>query len=313
MKNIIITGASGLVATELVLLLQEKTDFNLFLLSTNIEQIKSRHHGDRVRCFTIEEFSHYLPQSGKSFDFCLHTAFARSSDGRSLVESLLYQRTLLELVKQNDVKHFVNISSQSIYGKRSTPLWEEDTPPDPDYLYAFGKYTSCLMTELMLQESKTKWLNVRLCSVCENARFMRIFVQNVIEGKPIHLTAPDQHCSFIDVRDVATALYSLLDKAENAKWNRVYNLGANIVNSIREVADVVKRVGEKEYGLKNVTITEEQSDNHVRIGMDASLFMRTFDWKPEYDMEKMIRSLFEMLINVNGGGYPRSWRIVYDL
>lgn len=308
MKNIIITGASGLVATELTLLLLDKTNFNLFLLSTNIERIKSRYKEDRVRCFTIEEFLELSKNHKVAFDFCIHTAFARSSDGKELCKSLSYQRKLLATLKSCGIKYFVNISSQSVYGKRVAPLWKEDTSLDPDYLYAFGKYTSEVITELMLTNTQIKYLNIRLCSVCENARFVRIFVQNAIEGKPIHLTAPNQLCSFIDVRDVATALYSLIDKADDAEWDRVYNLGANIVTSIREVANIVKFVGEKEYGLKDVVITETQSDNNVRIGMDASLFMKTFDWKPQFDMEKMVKSIFEMLINPKQGGIRKPSR-----
>ena len=73
----------------------------------------------------------------------------------------------------------------------SEPLWTESTPVEPDYLYAMGKYSSEIITKLMLEETDIKWTNIRLCSVCENARFVRIFVQNAIEGKPIHLTAPE--------------------------------------------------------------------------------------------------------------------------
>ena len=51
---------------------------------------------------------------------------------------------------------FANISSQSVYGKMSEPLWAESTPVEPDYLYAMGKYSSEIITKLMLKESKDK-------------------------------------------------------------------------------------------------------------------------------------------------------------
>lgn len=302
MKNIVITGAGGLVATELVFKLLRESDCKLFLLSTHKEKIQHRYQNcGYVKCFTLEEFSDYSKGMDLSFDICIHTAFARTSDGIELVESISYQRKLITLLKQIGVKHFVNISSQSVYGKRTAPLWKEDDPLDPDYLYAFGKYTSEVVTELMLEGSDMKYVNIRLCSVCENARFVRIFVQNAIDGKSIHLKAPDQHCSFVDVRDVASGLYALIEKTDDVEWNRVYNLGSNRVNSIEEIALKVKHIGESEYGLTDVVITSQESDNHIRIGMDSSALMAALNWHPLYTLDDMIRAVFEMILNPNRG------------
>ena len=51
MKHIIITGAGGLVATELIISLLERTDTCLYLLSTHADTIyaKYQQYGERVR------------------------------------------------------------------------------------------------------------------------------------------------------------------------------------------------------------------------------------------------------------------------
>ena len=312
MKKIIITGASGLVATELTYLLLSKTDMKIYLLSTNLERIQERYkeHRDRIYCFTLETFATYSLESkaNESFEFCIHTAFSRSSNGNLISESINYQQQLIKLIKQINVRTFVNISSQSVYGKMSSPLWSETTPLEPDYLYAMGKYTSEVVTRLMLEDTDIKWTNIRLCSICENARFIRVFVQNVIEGKPIVLSAPDQHCSFIDVRDVSEGLLSFINLAETVCLEPVYNLGANLINSISDIAKIVKKIGEEKYNFQAIKITELESNNHIRIGMDASLFMQTFRWTPRYDMFDMVTSMYELLIKPNGGGCPVSFR-----
>lgn len=315
MKHIIITGSSGLVATELAFVLLKRTDTHLYLLSTHVETICDRYkeYGDKVDCFTLQTFTDFVTETNLKYDYCIHTAFSRSSNGNCIVESINYQRELIALLKKQDVRVFVNISSQSVYGKTSTPLWKEDTPLDPDYLYALGKYFSEIVTRQMLEGSNIKWTNIRLCSVCENARFVRVFVQNAIDGNPILLTAPDQQCSFIDVQDVASALMAFMEKAESINLLPVYNLGANLVNTIGEVASMVKLIAEKKYGFKEINILEQVSNNHVRIGMDATLFMDTFAWRPLLSMEDMVVELYEMLLNVDGGGYPISFKIVYKL
>lgn len=315
MKNIIITGAGGLVATELTFNLLKNTDAHLYLLSTHVGKIAERYKAsaERVKCFTIDDFSAYNVKRNIKYDCCIHTAFSRNSSGNLIVDSIKYQRSLITLLKDLDVDVFANISSQSVYGKITEPLWKEDAPLAPDYLYAMGKYFSEVITENMLDGSCIRWTNLRLCSVCENARFIRVFVQNAIEGKPIIVTAPEQQCSFIEVQDTADALTAFIYNVDNVKLRPVYNLGANLVDTIKGVALRVKRIGERRYGLRNVEIEEKQSDCNIRVGMDASLFMNTFDWSPIRNMDDMVIEIFEMLKNVNGGGYPISFKMVYGL
>lgn len=315
MKNVIITGAGGLVATELSFKLLRDTDANLHLLSTHVEKIAERYkdYPQRVNCYTLDEFSSYASAAKVKFDICIHTAFSRSAKGCLIVESIEYQRALIALLKKLGIGIFVNISSQSVYGKATEPLWTEDAPLDPDYLYAMGKYFSEVVTQIMLDGSGIRWTNIRLCSVCENARFVRVFVQNAIEGKPIVLTAPEQQCSFIEVQDVADALTAFIEKSDKIGLKPTYNLGANLVDTIKGIALKVKRVGEEQYGLSNVEIIEKSSDSNIRIGMDASLFMDTFGWSPRRNMDDMVIEMFEMLKNVNRGGYPISFKLVYGL
>lgn len=311
--KIIITGAGGLVATELITNLLKNNRNQLYLISTHVETIEDRYSEckSQVKCFTLDSFAEYANVGNEAYDICIHTAFARSGRGDLIVSSLDFQRKLLSLFNAGNLKTFINISSQSVYGKMTEPLWTENAPLDPDYLYAMGKYSSEVITELVLENSGIRWANVRLCSVCENARFVKVFVQNAINGIPIHLTAPEQGCSFIDVRDVANALETLILHQELLGDRHVFNLGANLQNTIKSIALWVKEVGEEKYHTPDVVITEEASDNKVRIGMDASLFMKTFNWTPKYSMKDMVVSLFEMLTNINGGGYPTSFKLVY--
>lgn len=304
-KNIIITGASGLVATQLTLDLLNNTNHFLYLVSTNPTALKDRYAGfsKRIKCCTLDSFCDYAKASGERFDACVNAGFARSSLGRPLVDSLEFTYRLVTLIKELGVGKFINISSQSVYGKEAEPLWTEQTPLDPDYMYALGKYNTELITRIVLSDSNVKWTNIRLSSVCENARFMNVFVKNALSGSPIHLTAGNQICSFIDVRDVSSALIKVIESDIN-HFAEAYNLGTAEMFTIREIAEKVKQIGDTMYDT-SVVITEEANENHIKIGMDNSLFKNTFKWKPSYSMDDMIISLFEMKINVNGGGFRK--------
>ena len=293
-KNIIITGASGLVATQLTLDLLNNTQHYLYLVSTNSTALKDRYAGftKRIKCCTLDSFSDYAKASGERFDACINAGFARSSLARPLVDSLEFTYKLVTLIKELGVDKFINISSQSVYGKETEPLWTEQTPLDPDYMYALGKYNTELITRIVLTDSNVKWTNIRLSSVCENARFMNVFVKNALSGSPIHLTAGNQVCSFIDVRDVSSALIKVIESDIN-HFAEAYNLGTAEMFSIREIAEKVKRISDMMYDT-SVVITEEANENNITIGMDNTLFKKTFNWEPSYSMDDMIISLFEM-------------------
>lgn len=300
MKRIIITGASGLVATELTIRLLAETDARLFLLSTNPEKVKERYINNlgRVSCFTLESFTQFVEDNKGSchFDACIHTAFSRSSNGNQIAASLDYQQQLLRILKKTDLKVFTNISSQSVYGKLSEPLWTETTPVDPDYLYAMGKYSSEIITKLMLEDTNIKWTNIRLASVAQNANFIKTFIRNTIEGSPIYLTAPYQTCSFIDIRDVASALFAFISNIDNVS-EHVYNLGVNMELSISDIAKIIINVGCVSFDLKKTELIIKDDTIHARVAMDSSLFEKTFHWRYQYDMSDMIKSVFCLLLS----------------
>lgn len=310
--NVLITGSSGLVATQLTIELLQKTDYRLILLSTNVATIENRYedrYKDRVVCCTMESLSEILESC--DVDVCIHTAFARSSDGKQIVSSVEYTIELLTLLRRTKIKRIVNVSSQGLYGKNQENLCKETSAINPDYMYALGKYCNEAVFRLMLEGTNIKWTSIRLASVCENARFMNVFVKNALEGKPIHLTAGNQICSFIDVRDVASALMSVVEN-ENVSLEHLYNLGTGETYTIRSIAETVREIGNQRYGT-HVEITDAPNANTTKVGMDNSKFVQTFGWYPRYSIEDMVNSLFEMHVNPDGGGYPTAFKIVYGI
>jgi len=192
---------------------------------------------------------------------------------------------------------FINISSQSIYGNRRHPFYLEDAAADPDGLYGTGKYATELMVELALGDTGINYTNIRLASVCENARFMNVFVKNAMSGNPIRVTGGSQRCSFIDVRDVADALERVIESAVSFNYAPVYNLGTGINRSVLELAEDVQRIaGECGFACQ---VERQEADIFFEIGMDSSRFCRDFSWKPWHGYDDMVKSL--MALNGCGG------------
>ena len=277
MKNIVITGASGLVATELTHLLLESTDnYHVYAVSTHPESLVERYKGtSSVTCLSIGDL---ISLSDTQIDAVIHCSFARSKKSEEIAQSIIYTTKLLGIIKQICPKVFVNISSQSVYGQNTPPLWTEQTPPAPDYLYALGKFATEEITTAALKDSGIKYTNIRLSSVCENARFLNVFVMNALSGTPIMVQGGNQVCSFIDIRDVARGLKAVIDNAPlMASLAPTYNLGTGKTRTIRELAEDVKRLVEE---IKNIPVEViiTPADIKLEAGVDNGLFCSTFNW-----------------------------------
>lgn len=308
--QVIITGATGLVATELILRLLEDTKHELLLVSRNPLNLVSRYAGfdSRVRCVSNESF---LNMKENKDSILIHTAFARSSNGKDIAESLRFTSGVAHWAKDNGIPRFINISSQSVYGSNYTPFVAEDGVCSPDYLYAMGKYSSELICAEIFRDSSVNLINIRLSSVCEYARFIRVFVQNAINGEPIKITAPDQIVSFIDVRDVASALTAVIGSGRTPGGE--YNVGSGRVYTISHVAAIVKSVAMSCYDIPQVNIEIRDNGTCTSLGMDISRFKRDFNWNPHFTIEDMVKSLFEMLTNAKSGAYPESLKLANSL
>ncbi len=307
MKNIIITGSSGLVATELIYNLLNIGDYQNYAVSTNPEKLKNRYEEkENVMYLTLNELKSVVNET--QFSALVNCAFARNKSGRDIASSLDFLRELIYIVKGTKLRTFINISSQSVYGQKEKPLWTESTPVDPDYLYAVGKYASEVIVKSAFSDTGINFTNIRLASVCENARFLNVFVKNAIAGFPIKVMGGSQMCSFIDVRDVVDALISVLKKADQIDLAGVYNLGTGETRTILELAEDVQRICRSKYG-KDVVIERKDADIKLEVGMDNTLFCQTFNWQPKLNYDDMSSSLFEF--NLCGVGYPVAFDIVY--
>ena len=309
-KNIIVTGASGLVATELThLLLSLNDNYKIYAVSTNPDKLKERYENcTDIKCLSLQDLEKY---ADTCFEAVIHCAFARSNDAKQIASSLQFTENLLQIVRVLRPGVFVNISSQSIYGQANPPLWKEDAPPAPDYLYALGKYSTELLTSAYLDNSGIKYTNIRLSSVCENARFLNIFAKNALSGNPVNVLGGTQRCAFIDVRDVADALKTVIEQSITVKLRNIYNLGTGETRTILELAEDTKRIAKAELGLQ-VAVNVQASELRQEVGMDVSLFRETFGWSPCYGYDDMIRSLLALNgANFGGGVIPISFSVLY--
>lgn len=99
MKSILITGASGSVATELIKNYLNDSNFKLILITNHTEALKKRYLANyNVEILSIEQLKN-SPISNVEIDVVIYTAFARVSKGNLCASSLKYLQEFLQTVK----------------------------------------------------------------------------------------------------------------------------------------------------------------------------------------------------------------------
>ena len=303
MKTILITGASGLVANQLIETLSK--EFTVFAVSSRKELLLERFAGNKnVTIFTNEElFDGTLPIGAVTT--IIQCAFTRSNDPIQVVSATEFATAVIGFAKRNGIKEVLNISTRSLYqDPEEGQLNTEKSPLKPAGTIGIAKHAIECMVNEIFKGTDVHFSNLRLASVNEVklhdvlVRPMNLFVDCMIDGRPIKVINGTQVMSYIDPRDIADAVRALL-KVDSTIWKPVYNIGTGWMATAKllEIAELVRDIGIKRYGLKKVDINIEPRDIVMRAGLDISLIQQDTGWSPKYTLEDMIKALYEMKLN----------------
>lgn len=286
---VLITGAGGFLGRDLIEGLL-KHNYEVWALTSQKKKVESAFNSD-VILFSIDELR------GGSINFFLvdvvvHCAFSTKNNSRDLAESLKYTQEVFSQAVKNNVKKIINFSTRSVYGEDSSLLTDESAEISPINEYGLAKYSSELMLELATQQQTSKYVNVRLSSmlgVDSDIRLVNKFVKAAIDNRVINISGGKQKFSFINVRDVVSAIINLLESDEDI-WNTTYNLGSNTQNTILELAEMVAR--EVEYSFEHpVKVQLEKNDKLLTAGMNSSSFYEAISWSPQCCMQQTIAEI----------------------
>lgn len=283
MKTVLVTGASGLLGSNVVRHLLAK-DFQVISSIMPIEQTTYVPKSNEKIVLNDDVFAGKLPH----IDVVINCAFARSNNAEQLASAFDFTTLLIEGFRKADIEGVINISSQGVYKRLPVgQLSREDSPIEPIDTYSMSKYAA----EKMFVLSGIKHVtSVRLASLNMKQRFLYHFVRSAKEEGVIHLDSPRVYASILDVDDAAAALTALA-AVPSSSWKGIYNLGIGTQYSLQQYAETVKAVGEKlGYNIKIVT---NDNGNESTAGSDISQLVADTGWKPSVNNEMMVEKMFK--------------------
>ena len=304
MKNVLISGVAGFIASNLACYLVKKYPDYFFLGIDKISYCSNTKNFDEIICcnnfkfvkadFTNLEFMDYLFDEYK-IDTVLHLGAYTHVDmsfGNSIIytqNNVVGTHVLLETAKKHKIKKFVNMSTDEVYGSQETESNEETLllPTNP---YSSTKAAAEQITRSYFHSFKLPVIIVRGNNVIGPKQYpeklLGKFILKILKDEPLTIQGSgEQKRSFLYVDDVCKALDIIMHKG---LVGETYNIGCKNEYSVLEVADKIIQ----HFGKGKITFIEDRAFNDQRYFISCDK-IESLGWKQEIFFDEALLKTIE--------------------
>jgi len=317
-KNILITGATGLVGTALVDLLME-SDIECSVYAAGRNEVRAR---ERFSDYFDDERFHFLkydvlePLSvGIDFHYIIHAAsnaspnFFASDPVGVMKANLQGVCNLMDYGINHNLERFVFVSTGEVYGNGENEIWREQDSGYIDTMSARSCYPSSKRAAESLCVSYAQQYGIevvvaRLCHTYgpkyteKDNRVYAQFVNNVIKGEDIVLKSTGEvFRSWIYVEDAASAIMTILQKGENCQAYNVANEESNV--TILQLAEKIASLAERKVVFDLPTELEKKGFSLMKRNIYDTSKLRALGWSPKYNLERGLKKTIQMKMSTN--------------
>lgn len=310
--KLLVTGGAGFIGSNFVLyMLKQYPDYQIINVDAltyagNLENLKSiegnPNHtfvkADITDSKTIDELV------GQAVDVVVNFA-AESHVDRSILEPDIFVKTnvlgtqvLLDAARKYNIKKFVQVSTDEVYGSLGeTGLFSETTPLAPNSPYSASKAGGDLLVRAY-HETFGLPVNITRCSNNYGPyqfpeKLIPLIISRALndESLPVYgdgLNIRDwlyveDHCSAIDL------------VIHQGKLGEVYNIGGNNERTnVHIVKTILNELGKPESLITYVT---DRPGHDRRYGIDPTKIMNELGWKPKHNFETGIKETIQWYLS----------------
>lgn len=297
LKKILVTGGTGVLAHNIAMELLKDKNYCVYISTRNVEQYKKI--TVNIPCVSNEEIFHtdFL----NDFDLLINCAFPRQFDLHILSGALAwYNNLLLQAVKMN-VKAFLNISSQSLYGNYRENYVAEDAVIFPQDTYALTKYACELLSKNMLSFVDMKITHLRLASLIGSEypeRVINKIILNAKENDRISINNDKNVFGYMDIDDAVSGILAFIKNTQCEDWDFCYNLGVqqSEFKDFAFIAQTIANLFAEKGKVKQLEIQKKDKAEKL-CRMNSEKFYMFSNWKPHFTLEAAIEKIFMYLIH----------------
>jgi dTDP-glucose 4,6-dehydratase len=220
--------------------------------------------------------------------FAAESHVDRSIEGGSefVSTNVMGTQVLLDAARSTNIKRFVHVSTDEVYGSISEGSWPEDHPLLPNSPYSASKAGSDLLVRAYNRTHKLDTVITRCSNNYGQYQFpekvMPLFITNIIEGKKVPLYGNglnvrdwlhvDDHC-----RGIALAL-------TKGRAGEVYNIGGGTeLTNVELTLKILKAMGVGEEFIQPV---EDRKGHDLRYSVDISKINKELGYSPQVNFEE---------------------------
>lgn len=218
--------------------------------------------------------------------------------------NLLGSVTLLNAAINHAARLFVFTSSISVYGNASCPM-TEDMKPEPEDPYGIAKYAFELELHSTAEIFGLPYVVFRLHNVYGERQnvadpyrnVVGIFIRQVLSGEPLILFGDgSQTRAFSYVDDVSNIIAQSIKTPTS--WNQTFNVGADAVCQVRELAEIVSKIAGVSLRMKYLEPRQEVQHAYADHNKAKSMFQCA----TPVTLDEGIRRMYDW---VKANGIPR--------
>jgi dTDP-glucose 4,6-dehydratase len=236
----------------------------------------------------LELAKKFMQDADQVVHFAAESHVDRSIEGGSefVSTNVMGTQVLLDAAKSSNIKRFVHVSTDEVYGSISEGSWPEDHPLLPNSPYSASKAGSDLLVRAYNRTHKLDTVITRCSNNYGQYQFpekvMPLFITNIIEGKKVPLYGNglnvrdwlhvDDHC-----RGIALAL-------TKGRAGEVYNIGGGTeLTNVELTHKILKAMGVGEEFIEPV---EDRKGHDLRYSVDISKINKELGYSPQVNFEE---------------------------
>jgi dTDP-glucose 4,6-dehydratase len=310
--RILVTGGSGFIGSNFIRHMLYKypnyiiTNLDKLTYAGNPENLEDLEknsnysfvHGDICDNVVVEKIV-------KEVDSIVHFA-AESHVDRSIEDASAFVKTnvlgtfiLLDSALKYNIKRFVHISTDEVYGSRIEGSFKETDILTPSSPYSSSKAGSDLIAQAYYITHKLPVIITR----CTNnfgpyqypEKLIPLFITNLLEDQtvPVYGTGKNVR-DWIYVLDHCKAIDFVLHNGSNGE---IYNIGGGAEkNNIEITGKILEILGMNESMIEFV---KDRPGHDFRYSLDCSK-LKALGWAPEYDFENALRDTVKWYVEKRG-------------
>ena len=299
--RLLVTGGAGFIGSNFIRhILKKYPDFKIVNLDKltyagNLDNLKDIENNPNYQFIKGDICDKEIVEKlAKDIDiiinFAAETHVDRSIEdaGVFIKSDILGTYNLLEAVKKFNIKKFIQISTDEVYGSTENNSFKETDSLKPNSPYSASKAGADLLVRSYIKTHNVPAMITRSSNNYGPYQYpeklIPLFVTNLLENKKIPLYGDGLNVrDWLYVIDNCEAIDFVL---QNGKEGEIYNIGSGSeITNLEITKTILKELNKDE---TNIDFVKDRLGHDFRYSLDCSK-INTLGWKPRFNFEQSIK------------------------